>query len=102
MFRSMSRAALSVAFVLALVLSSVPVQAQPLDAGARLVSFDASWLEAAMSWFQGLLTGDGAESPSFATEAATIKGGGTSEIPDSEAMSGSCIDPMGGCWDIIP
>jgi hypothetical protein len=91
MFRSLSRVTVAVAFILALVLSTVPVQAQPHDLGARLVTSDASWLDSALGWLQGLF--DGGET----LQTMTAAGGrpisaGTGE---AETMSSSCIDPWG-------
>ncbi len=97
--RSISRLVVAVAFVLALVLSTVPAQAQPQDFGASFVTVDASWLEVALSWLEGLLGGgDSASLQSMET-------GGTSTRPTKPGgnvgtMSGSCLDPYGNpCVD---
>lgn len=91
MFRSLSRVTVAVAFILALVLSTVPVQAQPHDLGARLVASDASWLDSALGWLQGLF--DGGE----ALQTMTAGGGRPTSTGTGEAgtMSSSCIDPYG-------
>jgi hypothetical protein len=89
MFRSLSRVTVVLAFILALVLSSVPAQAQPRDPGTSLLSFDASWFDAAMGWFQDLLLGgDPSESVQSMATAGSVR-------PGMGTMSGSCIDPMG-------
>lgn len=94
MFRSsVSRLVVAFAFVLALVLSTVPVQAQPLDSGSQF-TLDTSWLASALSWFEGLFAGgDSPESLQTTTTARTVglgagPGGATT-------MGGSCIDPYG-------
>lgn len=96
MFRSLSRVTVVLAFVLALVLSTVPAQAQPLDPGTSRFSLDASWLDAALSWFQGLLGGGDSEP----LQTMNALGGAR---PGVGSMSGSCIDPYGRpivpCWD---
>ena len=93
MFRSLSRVTVAVAFVLALVLSTAPVQAQPHDLGTRLVNLDASWLGSALGWLQGLF--DGGETLQTMTtdgRTGTGTGAGTGE---AGTMSSSCIDPYG-------
>lgn len=91
MFRSLSRVTVAVAFILALVLSTVPVQAQPHDLGARLGTLDASWLDSALGWLQGLF--DGGET----LQTMTASGGRPISAGTGEAgtMSSSCIDPWG-------
>lgn len=95
MFRSLSRVTVVLAFILALVLSTVPAQAQPRDPGTSLLNFEASWFDAALSWFQGLLGGGDSEPVQSMTTISIRPGMGT--------MSGSCIDPSGRpivpCWE---
>ena len=93
--RFFSRLVVAVAFVLALVVSTVPAQAQPRDFGSSFATIDASWLEAALNWLGGLLGGG---------DAAPLKGveaSGSTTRPTNpggpETMGGSCIDPFGGC-----
>jgi len=94
MFRSLSRVTVAVAFVLALALSTVPVQAQPIDAG-RFASVDASWIDIAFNWLEGLLGGgDSGSLQTMETGGAFVSTGG--EDPDMSVMGGSCIDPFGG------
>jgi hypothetical protein len=88
MFRSLSRGIAVLVFVLALVLSTVPVQAQPLDPGTSRLSLDASWFDAALSWFQALLGGGDSEP----LQTMNALGGAR---PGVGTMSGSCIDPYG-------
>lgn len=100
MFRSMSRITVALAFVLALVLSSAPVQALPGDAGSQFETLDASWFDLALSWFNGLFGGSDLEPQSFTTarsiSAPTNPGGPVG------TMSGSCIDPYGNPCEDIP
>ena len=102
MFRSMSRITVALAFVLALVLSSAPVQALPGDAGSQFETLDVSWFDLALSWLDGLFGGSDLEPQSFTT-ARSISlpldpgtGGGVG------TMSGSCIDPYGNPCEDIP
>lgn len=94
MFRSsVSRLVVAIAFVFALVLSTVPVQALPLDSGSQ-ITLDGSWLAAALSWFEGLFAGgDGPET------LQTLETGGSFGLPsgggNAGTMSSSCIDPWG-------
>lgn len=90
MFRSLSRIAVATVLVLALALSAVPAQAQPRDFGS--IDLDASWLDAALAWFQGLLS-DGPEL--FQPLAAKTK----SDPHDPTIKTGPCIDPY-GCPEI--
>ncbi len=93
--RYFSRLVAAVAFILALVLSTVPAQAQPRDFGSSFATVDASWFEAALSWLGGLLGGG---------DAASLKGvetNGSTTRPTNpggeESNGSSCIDPYGGC-----
>ena len=93
MFRSsVSRVVVALVFVLALVLSTVPVQALPLDSGSRLT--DTSWLAAALSWLEGFFAG--ADNPE---PLETMTAGRTLDLSegtgDAGVMSSSCIDPWG-------
>jgi hypothetical protein len=97
MFRSLSRVTVAVAFVLALVLSTVPVQAQPRDLGSILTS-DASWLDAALGWLGGLFGGGEAE-PIQTMTTGGKKGAGSLPGGGFGTMSGTCIDPSGICGD---
>lgn len=94
MFRSLSRVTVATAFVLALLLSTVPVQAQPRDLGSILAS-DASWLDAALDWLGGLFGGGEAE------PVQTMTTGGKSSLKsgpiDAGLTGSSCIDPYGAC-----
>ena len=92
MFRSLSRITVAAAFILALILSTVPVQAQPHDLGARLVTSDASWLASAMGWLQGLF--DGGETLQTMTASGNRFGTGAG-TGEAGTMSSSCIDPWG-------
>ena len=91
MCRSLSRITIAAAFVLALVLSTVPAQAQPRDLGSGLPAFDTSWIDAALGWLEGLLAGGGSE-PLHST--ATVM---TIVPPGNGTLSGTCIDPSGNC-----
>lgn len=103
MFRSMpvSRIAVAVAFILALVLSTAPARALPGDSGSQFDTLESSWFDMALSWFQGLLGGSDLE-PQSRTTALSIgtwpgePGGGVG------TMSGSCIDPYGNPCEDIP
>ena len=92
--RFFSRFVVAVAFVLALVLSTAPAQAQPRDFGSSFDTVDASWLDAALHWLGGLLGGG---------DAAPLQGRETSGTTrptnpgGDESMGSSCIDPYGGC-----
>ncbi|HYU34068.1 MAG TPA: hypothetical protein VEW48_18085 [Thermoanaerobaculia bacterium] len=88
MFRSLSRSTVAVAFVLALVLSTAPAYALPLDSGSSLPAFDTSWLDAAMNWLGDLFGGSGS-----APLQSTTTSGGTGSVGP---LAGSCIDPYGG------
>ena len=95
MFRSLSRCTVVAAFVLALLLPTVPVQAQPHDLGFILTS-DASWLEAAAGWLRGLFGGGETEPIQTMTTGGKK---GSVNLPGGEGgfetMSGTCIDPSG-------
>ncbi len=91
---SLSRVTVAFALVLALVLSSVPAQAQPRDPGSRLSSLNTSWFEAALSWFQGLLGGGGG-SDSLQSMTTGTKGSRSTGLGHPVAMTGSCVDPWG-------
>jgi hypothetical protein len=92
MFRSsVSRLVVAVVFVLALVLSTAPVQALPLDSGSRFT--DSSWLDAALSWVEGLFAGgDNPEPLQILATGRTITPWGKG---NSGTLSSSCIDPYG-------
>ena len=91
MCRSLFRITIAAAFVIALVLSTVPAQAQPRDLGSDLPVLDTSWIEAALGWLEGLLAGGGSEPlHSTATEMIIVP-------PELGAMGGSCVDPSGNC-----
>ena len=96
--RSISRLVVAVAFIFALVLSTVPAQAQPGDFGSGFATFDGSWLEAAISWLDGLLGGGDSDSlQMLETGGKTGSGGGLGGVG---TMSGSCLDPWGNpCVD---
>lgn len=93
MFRSLSCSTVALVLVLALVLSTVPAQAQPRDLGSSLRAFDASWLDAALGWFGGLL-GGGSESLQSLTTGAK-KGRVKDPRSGGGPRTGSCIDPFG-------
>lgn len=101
MFRSMSRITVALAFVLALVLSSAPVQALPGDAGSQFETLDVSWFDLALSWFDGLLGGSDLEPQGFTT-ARSISTEPSEPGGSVGTMSGSCIDPYGRPCDDIP
>jgi len=89
MFRSLSRITVAVAFVLALLLSTVPAHAFPGDAESPGVTLDTSWLDSALGWLEDFL-GFGGDSEQLQSMTA----GGR------QATSGSCIDPYGNpCGD---
>lgn len=94
MFRSMSRLVVTASFVLALVLSTVPAQAQPRDFGSNLAS-GASWLDMALSWVEGLLGGGDSE----ALQGIEASGKRIKTSRGNADMIGSCLDPLGGCVD---
>ncbi|HBL26134.1 MAG TPA: hypothetical protein DD490_04785 [Acidobacteria bacterium] len=90
MCRTLFRCAVAAAFVLALILTTVPAHARPLDAGSPALFADVSWLDAALNWLQSLLGDKGVEPVQRMTA-------GSLEIPPPAGMdTGSCIDPMGG------
>jgi hypothetical protein len=91
--RSISRFVVAVAFILALVLSTVPAQAQPRDFGASFATFDGSWLEAAFGWLNGLLGGGDTEPLQSLETGGKVGSGGT--VGGVGTMSGSCLDPYG-------
>lgn len=93
MFRSsVSRLVVAIAFVLALVLSTTPVQAVPFDSGSG-ITLDSSWLAAALSWLEGLFAGgDNPEPLQSTATSGVVSGGGPG---DASVMGGSCIDPYG-------
>jgi len=90
MCRSLSRITIAAAFVLGLLLSTVPVQAQPRDPDSSLLTLDASWIDAALGWLEGLLGGGDSES---LHSTSTV----TTTLPGVGPLSGSCIDPQGHC-----
>lgn len=97
MFRSISRCAVAVAFVLALVLSTAPAQALPSDFGSSFGTADASWFDVALGWLEGLLGGGDAELQSLETKTRFGTGGTGGTVG---TMSGSCLDPYGNpCGD---
>ncbi len=91
MCRSLSCRTIAAAFVLALVLFTVPAQAQPRDLGSSLRTLDASWIDAALSWLGDLL-GGGESEPLQSTATSTL-----TLPPGYGSLSGSCIDPQGHC-----
>ena len=102
MFRSLfaSRCIVAFAFILVLVLSTVPAQAQPRDFGSDLTTLDGSWLEAALSWLDSLLGGGDTQSLQVLETtggAGTGTGGTGLGSGNKGTMGGSCIDPYGGC-----
>lgn len=94
MFRSLSRVTVVAAFVLALLLSTVPAQALPRDLGSVLTP-DASWLDMALGWLGGLFGGGEAE-PLQSIEMGG-KSGLTKDPGNVSTTGSSCIDPYGGC-----
>jgi hypothetical protein len=88
----MSRIAVATALVLAFLLSTVPVQAQPRDSGASL-TVDSSWFEAALSWLENLL-GGGEELEIMTTSGGSGNGNGNGG-GGITIRSGPCIDPWG-------
>lgn len=94
MFRSLSRVTVAAVFVLALLLTTVPVQAQPRELGSILTS-DASWLDVALGWLGGLF-GGGETEPLQSIETGG-KSGSTKGPGDVSTTGSSCIDPYGGC-----
>ncbi|HKH46272.1 MAG TPA: hypothetical protein VKM72_16550 [Thermoanaerobaculia bacterium] len=102
MFRSFTCTTVAVALVLALVLSTVPAQAQPRDLGSRVDALDASWLNAALSWMQSVL-GVGNTEP-VQSKATAGKKGHLKNPKSSGPTTSSCIDPFGNpvvpCIDI--
>jgi hypothetical protein len=98
----MSRAAFALVVVLALALSAVPVQAQPHEFESSAFELQASWMDAAINWFQSFLPRGG--------ELSAMTMGGRLTPPPSGGdtggvgtMSTSCIDPMGNpCVEINP
>jgi len=101
MFRSLfvSRSIVAFAFILALVLSTVPAQAQPQDFDSGFATLDGSWLEAALSWLDGLLGGGDTQSIQVLETGGGLGTGtgGTGGTGKVGPTGGSCIDPMGGC-----
>ena len=89
MCRTLFRCAVAAAFALALILTTVPAHAHPLDVGSPALSSDVSWLDAALNWLQSLL-GDTGSEPALRMTA------GSEAVPPAGLDSGSCIDPMGG------
>lgn len=96
MFHSVSRAAVSFVFVLALLLSCIPAQAQIADFEAPAFELQDSLFSTALGWLQNLLFGDNEAS------VMTMGGrkGGDGYIPGTYepvvgTTSSSCIDPMG-------
>jgi hypothetical protein len=92
MFRSLSRITVATALVLAFLLSTVPVQAQPRDLGSSF-SLDTSWLDAALIWLDGLL-GGGSEGVQTMTTGGK-KDDGSGGNGGVTIMGGPCIDPFG-------
>ncbi|HKH46274.1 MAG TPA: hypothetical protein VKM72_16560 [Thermoanaerobaculia bacterium] len=89
MFRSLSRITVAVAFVLALLLSTVPAHAIPGDTESPGITLDTSWLDVALGWLEDFL-GFGSDSGQL---QSTATGG-------RQPLSGSCIDPWGNpCGD---
>jgi hypothetical protein len=81
---SVSRLTVAVAFVFALLLSTVPAHALPGETDAPGFSTDASWFDTALSWIEDFLGlgGDSEPLQSMTTGSRT-------------PTSGSCIDPYG-------
>lgn len=96
MFRSMSCSTVAVVLVLALVLSTVPAQAQPRDLGTSFDALDASWLDAAMGWLGGLLGGGDPDS----LQSMTMGAKALRPLGRDQGRTSSCIDPFG--QPIIP
>ncbi len=91
MFRSVTRFAVATALVLAFLLSTVPVQAQPRGADAGL-TLDISWFEAALGWLEGFLGGGSEGLEVMTTSGGSNNGGGGGGIT---IRSGPCLDPFG-------
>jgi hypothetical protein len=90
MFRSMTCSTVAFVLVLALVLSTVPAQAQPRDFGSQLDTLDASWLDAAFSWLGDLVGGGDTDSLQSLTTKGKFR-----PVGRDLAKTGSCIDPFG-------
>lgn len=84
MCRSFSRLSIA-AFILALVLFTVPAQALPGDSDSSLPTVDASWLDMALSWLEDLVGGSDPEPIESMTAGGNRMG----------TSSSSCLDPWG-------
>lgn len=93
MFRSISRLATVAVVALTLVLASVPAAHASSFSGPSL-DIRSGWLDAALTWLDGLLFGEETSSPSSTFETALVDdpfaGPG-----DNSIQSGSCINPDG-------
>lgn len=95
MFRSMSRVATVAVVALTLVLASVPAAQASAFSGPSL-DIRSGWLDAALTWLDGLLFGEETSSPT-----STIEMSGTGDDPNLQlsgnfaVQSGSCINPDG-------
>ena len=91
MFRSMSRTATVAVVALMLVLASVPA-AQASSFSGPSLDIRSGWLDAALTWLDGLLFGEETSSPTSSFEAVEpIEG----DDDLGALQSGTCIDPAG-------
>lgn len=95
MFRSMSRLATVAVVALTLVLASVPA-AQASSFSGPSLDIRSGWLDAALTWLDGLLFGEETSSPTSTFETALPTSDDPYAAPgDNSVQSGICIDPAG-------
>ena len=83
-----------VALALVLVVAS-PAQAVPLDGSRSMARMGSNFLDGALNWLNGLLTGKALFIPRLATPRNTPPRGRDSNEPVVRAKTGACIDPQG-------
>lgn len=92
MFNSGFRRIVVAVAILGLLAFTPAAQARPLGLGQASVEAGRSWLDAALSWWQGLLQGDGERLPRRRSTPPAKPSG--IDLTYS-ANTGSCIDPQG-------
>lgn len=105
MIRPFTRVLSAAVVVLALALvMAAPVQARPLATAKGTAKVSSSFLDGALNWFAGLLTGTTPTSPT-SSEKATRPPGGSGTLPGSGGAhpnTGVCIDPLGSPCVLFP
>ncbi len=87
MFRTMFRVAAVAVVLVSLTIASVPAYAAPEGGGKAAAKAETGLLETVITWVSQALFGDQSPAAFMSSSAAT----------PSSPLTGSCIDPLGGC-----